>query len=349
MKRSFKERMMNKQKKDATRKPKGAGGNYLQYFDYKAVGIEKFKLIGEEEYTVNFLPFPVESDKHPLYKELVKEWGTDEDLIDYKIPYHIHRVKDPEGNTHKFLCPNKTYGKPCPFCEEQRRLNNEPGGYEAHKEEINAVKPSAREMYVVQDVEDGKVYLLDQSDWFFGKNLRKKMERKKGVGTILLANPDDDGHEVGFYVQRSSLNKTDKDDKWIPGECTDFEFEERGEAIPDEVLDSVPAIDAGLVLYSYDEIASFLDGSYFIQSDDDDDEEEDEPEDDDEDIEEEEEEDETPPDPPKKERRRRERKKPEPKECPEGLEYGADWDTDDACDNCSLFDQCEEAYRASEK
>lgn len=334
--------------------PKASSSRYPKIIDYKALeadsGIQRLKFVADEEYNLDILPFPVESDNHPDYKSLRKQYG--DEAMDFQIALYLHAVQ--VGNSKsKFICPSKTYGKPCPFCEEKNRLFKLEGGYEAHKEEIKALNDSRRDYMFVHNRKDGKVYLMEYSNYYLWEHVEKKLARtNKGDSQVILAYPGKNGHSLKFFVDPSNI-KGSKGET-LPGQISDIEFIPRPEALPADIVETLPPLDKYIVQYPYDDLVSFLDGTYFATSGDDDEQE---------DIgtpyktaEEKKQESESKA-PPKKEepaidprearrqaRLNREAPKEDTPKCPAGGVFGKDNCTFDECDTCPLYEACEKEY-----
>lgn len=255
---------------------------YVKIIDYdrlkKDTGIEKFKFEvsedGHDGYLFDFLPFPV-TKKHPKYESLKRLFKGDTPL-DWKMNLVLHKVKAPFGET-KVLCPEKNFGKPCPFCDKKRQLFDEGGEWNSnpYQHEIKKMNDVERDYFLVRNLKDGKVYVMEYASYFFGQNLQNKLARtKRGETSIVLANPGKNGHSLRFWVDPSTV----KDNRGNPiiGKITDMEFEPRTEAVPEDVLESLPSLDEYITQYSYEDMEGMLDGTFFLAGDDEDDDTEEE-------------------------------------------------------------------------
>jgi hypothetical protein len=357
--------------------PKNSGGRGLIGLDYARLktdtGIEKFKFeVSEpnhEGYLFDFLPFPA-TPKHPRYKKLAKMFDG-KPPMDYQLSMFMHMAHTGKGS-YKFFCPDKNFGLPCPVCEEKRRLFDKGGEWKSnpYQKEIKALNDTQRDFFLVYNREDETIYVVEYSSFLFGEHLRNKLARShKGKSNIILPDPSVNGHSVRFWVEAGNI----KDNKGNPviGHINEIEFEERDSEVPRILLKDLPPLDEYLHQYSYDEIVSIMDGTFFLE-----DEEEDEDEDDEpvpaspprkhsvpqEDKEEaaprrrrtvEEDEDEpvaTPPDLDSREARRAARKRGREQTqetfpvCPAGGEFGTDIDTFEECDDCEFYEKCEKRY-----
>lgn len=244
---------------------------YLNVVDYRKLtedtksfnngeGITKFKFEPNGEYNFSFLPWNI-SDQHPKYKEF-KSKGIP---FDWKLNVFVHTVVTDTGSM-KFICNNKTYGKPCPYCEERQRLFND-GGWEQNQNEIKKLNDSQRNMFLIYNHADGKVYVMDYSHYYFGEHLEKKLARANGTDRqIILADPRPNRWSLHFYIDPSKM----KDSKGNPiiGASSDLEFLRREKAIDEDIVKNLPALEDYLVQYSYDDVTAIMDGTFFADGDD---------------------------------------------------------------------------------
>lgn len=235
---------------------------YLSVIDYPAIkqkyGIEKIKLVPNGEYVFDFLPFPV-SPAHPRFKELTAlfQGGTP---LDWQLSVFLHKVQGENGE-QKFICPKKTFGKPCFFCDESYRLYLL--GTPESKIERKKFNDVQRDFYIVRNHADGKVYIMEYSNYLFGERLQKKLSRTNSSNVqVILPKPTANGHSLHFWIEESTT--MGKDGKPFIGEINEIEFVPRPEPIDPEILKSLPALDEFLVQYTNEEIISFHDGTYFI-------------------------------------------------------------------------------------
>jgi len=241
----------------------GKSRKYLNAIDYKRLttdtGIEKFKFEPDGEYTFSFLPFPI-TEAHPNYKTLKSQNIP----IDWKLNIYLHSVPTDTG-VQRFVCPSKTFGKPCPFCDEKRVLFNKEGGYDAHKDEIKKFNDTLRNYFLVYNHADEKIYVMEYAHFYFGELLERKLARSNGTQRqIILADPRENRHSLHFWVDPSKLK--DSKGKAIIGPVNEMEFVNRADAIPKSVMDKVFPLDKYIVQYSYEEIQGFLDGTYFADN-----------------------------------------------------------------------------------
>lgn len=201
----------------------------------------------DEKIKLNFLPYTVSSEKHPDKIEVGDLW--------YKRPYLLHRNVGAEEAA--IVCP-KSVGRSCPICDSRNEISN---GKDPDKDQIKALTPTRRVLYVVEPVGHKKlsgIHLLDISYFAFQKLLDKEMadpDNEKYVGF-----PDVEG---GYVVAVRFDEETGGGHKFA--KASSIKFMEREDEISSKLLKSVPDLDECLNILSAKEITKL-----FMQLDDDD-------------------------------------------------------------------------------
>ena len=325
--------------------------------DWKSVdGDVVFYSPTEGRNRINIIPYPIKTKNHPLVKRGEMEIGDK----DYVMDIWTHRSVGPTEAT--VLCLKNTYGKPCPICEQANLLRKQ-----GKEEEAGALKATRRVYYNVQDVkEPDKVKVFETSHYLFEKELIDEARDDNEGGFVDFADPED-GKEVKFRA-----NKVKKG-QFEYLEFKSFSFEDRDEAIPDDVLEGAISFDEIMVVPTYEEAEKLLFGTDEDEDEDDSNDEEDEPKPKkvskrDEDEDDEEDEDEEPVKPKKKSSKHveedddddeeEEEEKPKAKKsskprddeddedespkgkCKFGHKFGKDCDEYDDCENCDLWEKC---------
>jgi hypothetical protein len=318
----------------------------------------------------DILPYVITDPKHP-------DRNPDLDIampgtLWYKRPFRIHRNIGIENDSVVCLA---SIGKRCPICEHRAKLTKEG----AEKEEIDALKSSLRNIYIVVPIGHKKFeetpYVFDISQFLFQNLLNEELEEDEDNAVF----PDlEEGKTLKVRFESRTIGSGQPF-----SEASRIDFVERDATYPESILDEVPNLDEILKILSYDELhAKFFeidteeDGGKLKSATDDDDEEE-EPEVEEkpkprkslrkpkEEIEEEEEpvveekdEEEEPKHKPTrgsysagpgtkngelvKPSRRRNGAATEER-CPFGHRFGIDTEQFDDCDKCKIFDECDEA------
>ena len=117
-------------------------------------GMDQFKIEKPGTYCFDVIPF-VAKRKYPGYDPGM--------LVPFCI-YHVHFDVGP--NKRAVLCP-RTVNKPCPICDEERKLKGNPN---ISKDELKLYWPKKRMMMFVVDVNDREtgVQLFDMPYHNFG-------------------------------------------------------------------------------------------------------------------------------------------------------------------------------------
>ena len=348
----------------------GSFGNKAGVMNWKKVdGEVEFFSPKEGRNRINIIPYTIKTKNHPLVKKGEFEIGEK----DYVMDIFTHRGIGPSEAT--VLCLKETYGKPCPICEQSALLRKQ-----GKEKEAGDLKPSRRVFYNIQDMkEPDKLKVFETSHYLFEKELIDEARDDEEGGFVDFADPID-GKEIKFRasdVQKGNIKYK---------EFKSFQFIDRDDPIPDELLESAISFDEIMNVPTYEEVEKIL----FGQDDDDGDEDEApakkskyEDEDDDEDddrpakksskkYDDEDEDDDEEPEPkkfkpaknrddeesedeedePKKPAKKVEEDEPEPPKkscgkCPFDHCFGKDDDKYDDCDNCDVWDKCVKEHKAN--
>jgi len=324
-------------------------------FNNKVFGDVPFlKLEKDKTYKIRFVPYIVD-ETHPKVMQGRMDAGDAAYVFDY-----THHVIGP--NNTKVLCPNGTYGKPCPICDRQRLLRKE----DADADEVKALKASRRVLYnVVLADEPSKLYVLAESHFLFEKELLAEL--KKGdddgneydIADFCVGATDGEGLALKVLIEEDKINGQ-------PFNRYSFKVVKNKKEVDESVLDKAIPLHKSVIELPVSELESLLYG--VSSSDDDDDEDEDdipakkltigkkpdkkvEEDDEDEDDvpskkassvyaetdDDEDDDDDTP--------------AYKASECPHGYDFGVDVNREDECDDCPLYEECyaEKKRRKAEK
>lgn len=335
-------------------------------------GVQLFKEEPGSRVRLDFIPYEVTDPKHP-------DRDDDEQIavpgeVWYRRPFKTHRRVG--ANNETVICPT-SIGKPCPICEYRAEQMKKGASYQ--DEEIKTLKPSARNLYAVipkdsKDYEE-EIHIWDISNFLFQEKLNEELEEDEESANF--PSPDS-GYTVRIRFTEEQIRKNTFAD------TSRVDFEERDEQYDPSVIDDVPNLDEVLDIKSYKEVERI----FLELSEDDVDEQEEETESGDEQEEKEQEEEEKPkqrkrkkakkdPEPeedenqdeeeekPKPTKKRKKKKEDEPDEeeekpkkkskgkksenkCPHGYTFGVDTDEYDECDDCDVWEQCEEERKKNE-
>jgi hypothetical protein len=293
---------------------------------------------------IEILPYEVATKNHPK---------LDKGDLDYVLDVWVHKGIGPSEDN--YVCLKKTFGKPCPVCEELALLKKSD---DVDDEDLDALKPKRRVIYNLFDHNDEKVKVFEVSHFLFEKELLEEALVDSEEVTV-FADPEE-GSTIKFRAKEEEFGGR----KYF--KYKSFQFLERDEPIDDDVLEEAIALDSILIVPTYDEVKAALEGRVEDDDEDDEDEEDDAPkrtktnkkskrkireevdEDDDEEEEDEEEEETVR----KKKKRKTEddeeskKKKSSKKKangCPHGYCFGKDNDEYDECIKCKKWEECAEA------
>ncbi len=238
------ERLRNKQNTDIENREKGGNprakkaltlGEYkADFFDIKKNGTvisEKDKVYMA---SIDIVPYIVGTDHHP--QDIPK--GD----CDYLLEYWQHGKVGVNDST--VICLKRTFGKPCPICEDIERLKTEG----ASDDDVAPLLPSWKALYNVVDP-DGKIMLYSASRQLFHKKMLEELSIYKASGGEELYPADiNNGRTVKFRVKAGSFKGHAY---WK--EFTNFEFKKR-DKFDVEILDDAIPLDALLVIPTYDEV-----------------------------------------------------------------------------------------------
>jgi len=286
------------------------------------------------------VPFIISSKKHPGVVRKKYEIGD----LDYFLDIFVHRRiglgKD------DIVCPQATFGKPCPICQlaEQKKQ-------EGLKEEYQRLKPTRRVLYNVIDLKDldAGLQIFEVSYFLFEKELVSASKNYYDDGEIVNFADPEEGSIIKFRAENETFKRTGKDYLVYKN----FSFLERQETIDDDLIAEAVAFDKYLNVLDYDEIVGILDNANASVEDEEEQNFEEENKFDEKpkqsklskflhksrDIEEDETEEEEEEEKPtrKLKKHTNENKK---LVCPYGHKFGFDCDAFADCDNCPLWEQC---------
>ncbi len=312
-------------------------------------GFPIFKEEPKSRVGLDFLPYEVTSEHH---MDRDDEYGIAvPGTWWFKLPYFQHRNFG--ANNDYIVCPT-THGQACPICEHRQKLLAE--GYSWNDDEVRALKPSKRNLYLVVPIKhadyEEKPHLWDISQFLFQDKLNEELAENEDWEAF----PDpQDGYTVRVRFSEETFGTTKFAD------TSRIDFVERKKEYDDAFLDALPKLDDVLVVPSYKQVEALFYGGMDMDEEEPDlndipfdDEEEDEDdwemtteefeEDEEDDIpfneEEPEEEIVEEPTPTRTKRAKSAPKTVKKGECPHGYEFGTDCEEYDECDECEEWEEC---------
>lgn len=231
------ERTFNK--RDALKRKAERGGRAFGGESYLVLpeGVELFAPEGKD-YKMDILPYIVSDAKHPDGVPAGETW--------YTRPFMTHR--DIGVNKDRIVCP-RSFGKPCPVCEDAERLSRDA----KNKELCKGLWPRNRALYniVILGKDEPVVQVIDYSTFLFGELLEKRVAQD-------LEERGDFFELVGGCTLLAAFEE-DKGGGFTSFPCVSIDFKKRPD-YGEEVLESVVDLDTILVLQSYDEIMAKFQG-----------------------------------------------------------------------------------------
>lgn len=228
--------------KVANRQNGSKGFSYLMLPD----NVEVFKPKKEGNVRFNIIPYVAGKNNR----------DADPGELDYEFTFWTHTIG--EGDDRRtIVCPKKTYGKPCPICEEVERLSK---NYVENQEEIKAIKAKQRQLFNIVDArdEEDKIQVYDTS--YF-----------KGFGEMLdkrLRNFDDEDDEDyrdfadipgGRTLKVMFAEDTFGGRKFFAPSSIDFVA--RKEELDDSIIDKAVCLDSCLKVLDYEQILKLIAGT----------------------------------------------------------------------------------------
>jgi len=234
-----KSRFRGKVSKDVQRQQSAASSyGYLQL--PKGVNVFSAKP-GSRNVLLDILPYEVTDAKHPDRDDEneIAVPGT----LWFKRPYWVHRNVGSGNDTA--VCPLMSAKKPCPICEYRSKLQKKG----ADAEEIKALRPSKRNLYVVVPLndreEEATPHIFDISDYNFQKLLNEEIQTDESYEVF----PDlEEGLTLKVRFDASTIGNSKP-----YAEASRIDFKER-EPYEESILDEVPNLDVVLTILPYDEL-----------------------------------------------------------------------------------------------
>jgi hypothetical protein len=184
----------------------------------------------------DIMPYIVKDAKHPD-----RELGAEVGGAWWRRPVKVHR--NIGVNNESVICPT-TIGKKCPICEHQKKISGEG----ATKEEVKALSPSYRSIFIVRPKEDKNFeddyHVFDISDYNFYTPFMVDVEEGDQYNFPSL----DDGMTIECKFHKESFMGNS-----FPQAIRTY-FRDRDEQYGDEVLDEVPNLDDMIQILSYEDL-----------------------------------------------------------------------------------------------
>ncbi len=200
MSKSIREQLAKRLKENQERNESFGGG--LLFKDDEAK--KRIWKCGEGKHIIDILPY--EAGRF--------DPSAAEGDLQYVYEYYFHANLGLEGK-NQVMCLSKTYGKPCPICEDIQRMKKEGEDEEVIK--ALAVKRNPKSIYNILCWDKGEdkkgVQLFIVSHWFMGKHLLELAtiplrDGQEEIDPIIPFMDPDDGKSVYFRREGTGANDT---------------------------------------------------------------------------------------------------------------------------------------------
>lgn len=179
-------------------------------------GMELFSIEKEGSVRLEIIPYLVPEGSNNPFADPGQLW--------YERTYFNHARIGANGDS--YICSAKTYGKPCPVCEERTRISREEERTEAVDKLIKSLSSKERQLWYVYDhaAPDKGVQLWEISHHLFGKILdTQTRSADPGDNWEFFADP-----EQGFTVKATFSEERFGDIKFYKCSVIDFKRREAG-------------------------------------------------------------------------------------------------------------------------
>ena len=199
-------------------------------------GVEWFKVDKQEIRTIDVLPYRV-GKGNPR---------ASEGMIYFERTYFTHRNIGPGEDS--VICPNRTWEKRCPICEDMARMRRDP---EMDPEVPKALKPKERQLFNVIDLNapDKGIQIWDVSFYLFGEALYEAIKN---------SDDEEDGYAFFSDLKVGLKLKIGFKEKHFAGntfyEAARIDFKPRAKPYSKEILEQTYCLDDLLIEIPYDKL-----------------------------------------------------------------------------------------------
>ena len=210
-------------------------------------GVEMFRPRKEGNYRFNIVPYVAGKNNR----------DTEQGELDYEFTFYVHKIGDGDDQ-RTIVCPKKTYGKPCPVCEQVERLSK---NYVENEDEIKSMKAKQRQLFNIVDArdEENRIQVYETSYFkSFGELLDKRLRN--------FEDEDDDENYGNFAdipggrtLKVMFAEDTFNGNKFFAPSSIDFVT--RKEELPDSIIDEAVCLDSCLKVLEYNDILKLIAGT----------------------------------------------------------------------------------------
>jgi hypothetical protein len=199
------------------------GVQSAQYLNMSKEGVSYFK-VKKGKNAMDIIPFIHGTDLFP---------GKKKGAISFMLDIYVHKNFNQQWD--KCICMKRTFGKPCPFCEERDRLKELDG--DEYKDRIEALNAKRRVILnainLKPDEEDefnGQIQIFDDVHYYFYRELVEEASAEDAGNPVNYVHPEY-GKTVHFRANQEAKSKG----KFFTYKT--FSFEDREESYPKEIID----------------------------------------------------------------------------------------------------------------
>lgn len=163
----------------------------------------------------------------------------------YERTYYIHRNVGVDENS--YVCPKKTFGKPCPVCEDFDKLRKTEDW-----DDVKEMKPKQRQLFVAKELGEDDWHVWDVSTFLFGEQLDYEVDNAEDSEYDFFSDWED-----GLYLRVAFEEKHFGSNQFYAAKS--INFKER-EDLTEEEIAKIPCLDEMIVEYPYDKLKAIYDG-----------------------------------------------------------------------------------------
>lgn len=207
-------------------------------------GVKEWRPDKEGEYAIRILPYTVTQKGHPDDRPVGSLW--------YRRPFRVHFSVG--GSDKAVVCP-KSFGKPCPICQEIDNLYKD--GYDKNKKVIDAIKATKYVAFAayVEGVDGMVAFTWNESK--FAEKLEKVLKRAKPEN-LGFADSDEGRMLILQVVMEEPTTKEFK--AYLTTDQIDFADAGELAYLSDEVLETVPKMDEIFKQMPYEQLTKLFHG-----------------------------------------------------------------------------------------
>ena len=224
----------------------GGGGRGLAGCFNLPEGVRLWEPESGKTYQLDFLPYEVTAEAHPMKIAKGKLW--------YTVPFIIFKNVGVQAET---IVSPATFGEPCPLYKRWQELAT---NWDDTEEERAAMSMQRCNAYVIDDPDDADKVAIFATSWGkFGKALKKERDAVGDEAANFFDVVDGCGKTVEVRFQKETFTT-----KTGPGSYTGagkINFLDRDDRDEEETLARVPKLDDCFVIHSYETLERMLLGN----------------------------------------------------------------------------------------